>query len=149
MHTEDRLQSDSGIKKLVTAGLAPPHKQPGNEVSGTRGSRAGYYASHSRANGHYNSRDLNERTPVKMTAIKGGCLSVSIDSANWHGSSAVFLLATCQVARSSWKFLGGVTGFILFFCFCLFVWVFVLFLFFAFPSYISGVHHFWVRFLRM
>ena len=27
-----------------------------------------------------------------------------------------------------------------FFCFCLFV-------FFAFPSYISGVHHFWVRFL--
>ena len=25
----------------------------------------------------------------------------------------------------------------------------VLFCFFAFPSYISGVHHFWVRFLRM
>ena len=24
-----------------------------------------------------------------------------------------------------------------------------LFVFFAFPSYISGVHHFWVRFLRM
>ena len=23
------------------------------------------------------------------------------------------------------------------------------FFFFAFPSYISGVHHFWVRFLRM
>ena len=27
----------------------------------------------------------------------------------------------------------------------LFVWFFL----FAFPSYISGVHHFWVRFLRM
>ena len=26
---------------------------------------------------------------------------------------------------------------------------FFLFFFFAFPSYISGVHHFWVRFLRM
>ena len=25
----------------------------------------------------------------------------------------------------------------------------ILFFFFAFPSYISGVHHFWVRFLRM
>ena len=32
------------------------------------------------------------------------------------------------------------TGFTLFFFF---------FFFFAFPSYISGVHHFWVRFLRM
>ena len=29
--------------------------------------------------------------------------------------------------------------FLVFFCFC----------FFAFPSYISGVHHFWARFLRM
>ena len=27
--------------------------------------------------------------------------------------------------------------------------VFLGFFFFAFPSYISGVHHFWVRFLRM
>ena len=26
---------------------------------------------------------------------------------------------------------------------------FFFFFFFAFPSYISGVHHFWVRFLRM
>ena len=26
---------------------------------------------------------------------------------------------------------------------------FFLFCFFAFPSYIAGVHHFWVRFLRM
>ena len=33
---------------------------------------------------------------------------------------------------------------------CLFFVVVVLLLFFfAFPSYISGVHHFWVRFLRM
>ena len=31
------------------------------------------------------------------------------------------------------------------FCFCFLFWVF----FFAFPSYISEVHHFWVRFLRM
>ena len=27
--------------------------------------------------------------------------------------------------------------------------IFFFFFFFAFPSYISGVHHFWVRFLRM
>ena len=39
------------------------------------------------------------------------------------------------------KSLGGGGG--------LFVWFFCLFFFFAFPSYISGVHHFWVRFLRM
>ena len=34
---------------------------------------------------------------------------------------------------------------------CLFVCFlgFFFFFFFAFPSYISGVHHFWVRFLRM
>ena len=36
---------------------------------------------------------------------------------------------------------------------CLFLLLFLLLLFvvvfFAFPSYISGVHHFWVRFLRM
>ena len=32
----------------------------------------------------------------------------------------------------------------------LFIYLFILFyFFFAFPSYISGVHHFWVRFLRM
>ena len=30
-----------------------------------------------------------------------------------------------------------------------FILSFFFFLFFAFPSYISGVHHFWVRFLRM
>ena len=30
-----------------------------------------------------------------------------------------------------------------------FSFFFFLFFFFAFPSYISGVHHFWVRFLRM
>ena len=36
----------------------------------------------------------------------------------------------------------GVVGF----CWLLF---FFFFFFFAFPSYISGVHHFWVRFLRM
>ena len=30
-----------------------------------------------------------------------------------------------------------------------FFFVFWVFFFFAFPSYISGVHHFWVRFLRM
>ena len=44
---------------------------------------------------------------------------------------------------------------ILWFCLVsvsLLLFFFVLFwvcLFFAFPSYISGVHHFWVRFLRM
>ena len=27
--------------------------------------------------------------------------------------------------------------------------IFFFFFFFAFPSYISGVHHLWVRFLRM
>ena len=32
------------------------------------------------------------------------------------------------------------------FCWLVF---FFFFFFFAFPSYISGVHHFWVRFLRM
>ena len=31
----------------------------------------------------------------------------------------------------------------------LFLFFFFFFFFFAFPSYISGVHHFWVRFLRM
>ena len=30
-----------------------------------------------------------------------------------------------------------------------FFFFFFFFFFFAFPSYISGVHHFWVRFLRM
>ena len=33
-----------------------------------------------------------------------------------------------------------------YFYFYLFIFFFF---FFAFPSYISGVHHFWVRFLRM
>ena len=32
---------------------------------------------------------------------------------------------------------------------CLFVCLFVCCFIFAFPSYISGIHHFWVRFLRM
>ena len=31
----------------------------------------------------------------------------------------------------------------------LFLLFFFFFFFLAFPSYISGVHHFWVRFLRM
>ena len=31
----------------------------------------------------------------------------------------------------------------------IFFFFFFFFFFFAFPSYISGVHHFWVRFLRM
>ena len=41
------------------------------------------------------------------------------------------------------------------FCFVLFLFLFVclllllLLLLFAFPRYISGVHHFWVRFLRI
>ena len=42
--------------------------------------------------------------------------------------------------------------FVCLFCFCCFFFLFfflVVFFFFAFPSYISGVHHFWVRFLRM
>ena len=42
--------------------------------------------------------------------------------------------------------------FVCLFCFCFFVclgFFLLLLLFFAFPSYISGVHHFWVRFLRM
>ena len=32
---------------------------------------------------------------------------------------------------------------------CVYIYIFFFFFFFAFPSYISGVHHFWVRFLRM
>ena len=32
---------------------------------------------------------------------------------------------------------------------CVSLYGFVFWFFFAFPSYISGVHHFWVRFLRM
>ena len=31
--------------------------------------------------------------------------------------------------------------------YCPFLFFFFFFFFFAFPSYISGVHHFWVRFL--
>ena len=37
----------------------------------------------------------------------------------------------------------------LFVCFVVFVFCCCCLFFFAFPSYISGVHHFWVRFLRM
>ena len=68
-----------------------------------------------------------------------------------------YCLQICLVSLSLWELLYSyecddhyhlpVQSVCLIFCYT--VLLFFVFFCFAFPSYISGVHHFWVRFLRM